>query len=294
MNQTNGAAVKQIIVLLVAASLLAGCSSDNQPTPIPTPTPTSGPTAALELVNMWTVTGTEANGAVYLRLAPHEVTVWSECGTDFGTWASDGSLFLADIFGGIGKGRCRETYGEEPALPLRWLHDATSFTVTNEGIDLVDAGGTTVARLTAGGSPPPSRNLIDTYLSPPEVTPDVIEQFGRAAELTSAVAPPADIVGLWLPIGFGLALTGEPEGPFVQFTEGGTWNGSDGCNLSGGRWVLAERGVFLSTSRGTTLMACKGSGAPYWLSQATRVGMVANDLVLYDASGAALGELVPA
>jgi hypothetical protein len=121
------------------------------------------------------------------------------------------------------------------------------------------------------------------------VTDEVRALFPAVAGLPGDATPitAADLLGRWQPLELG---NGDP--PFVEFKDDGTWSGSDGCNGMAGRWMLGEVGHFLATGGASTLIGCFNSPAPTWLSGTSLIGMVGDELTLYDASGAKLGALV--
>jgi hypothetical protein len=67
----------------------------------------------------------------------------------------------------------------------------------------------------------------------------------------------------------------------MQIVPDGSWNGSDGCNGKGGRWIAGPpaRGW---PSRAQTLIGCDGADVGGWLSGASRAGTAGAELVLLD------------
>ena len=240
---------------------------------------------------MWRVTEAEGTGPdSWLRLDGRDFTVWTDCGVAGGHWRASGGLFLAGVYMAMGGGNCLGGTGT-PAASLDWLLAATSFQKAGDGFDLLDRDGAVVAHLAEDGNPPTSPDYADSFTQAPEVTDEVRTLFPPIAALPEDATPVTvtELVGRWQPLELG---DGDP--PFVEFVDDGTWNGSDGCNGMAGRWLLGDDGHFLATGGLSTLIGCFNSPAPSWLPAASLIGMVGDELTLYDASGAELGVLVPA
>jgi heat shock protein HslJ len=280
---------------LVVLLALGGCAAA-QPEPEAAP-PASGGSAPLDedaiaLVGLWRVTGAEgADSETFLRLDGTSLIAWAGCGIAMGEWRASGDAFLAGVSGSSGGASClddRETGG--PTDFLEWLYAARSFRPVPgaAGAELLDADGRTVAVLGVDGAPPSNPHLTDDYLVAPEVTPEVEARFVTPAPLAPGAAPAtvADLVGRWEP-----DVSSAADPPFVSFDDDGTWIGSDGCNGARGRWALGDGGLLLATSGPSTLIACQGAAVPYWVSGASRAGIVDSRLVLVDSLGDRLGEL---
>lgn len=76
--------------------------------------------------------------------------------------------------------------------------------------------------------------------------------------------------------------------PVLNFSDAGSFNGSDGCNTLSGEWTQ-ERDVVTLENVATTLMACAGIDA--WLSKASTVEVEGTSLRVFDAQGAEIGVL---
>lgn len=238
----------------------------------------------VELVGVWRVTDAAGEGDhTWLRLAD-DMMIWNDCGVASGTWAARDDAFIASIDGGQ-MGDC--AFGDE--FPADWVTGAAGYGNVDGELVLLDADHKKLATLTIDGAPPTSENYLDEYTEQPDLD-EVSDYLDRdIADLPADAVPVDSLVGTWAPAGFtGTAKT------FVEFTEAGDWFGSDGCNGIDGRWAAGENGTLLTTAGPSTAIGCEGSAAPYWVVQASTVGMVGDELTLYDADGAVLGALVAA
>lgn len=98
-----------------------------------------------------------------------------------------------------------------------------------------------------------------------------------------------DLVGRWFP------ADGTAQGrAFAEFAADGGWTGSDGCNGQRGTWALGPDGdgAFDGTAGFSTMIACENVPIARWLSDAGRVEMHGDELVLRDGSGAEKARLV--
>jgi heat shock protein HslJ len=106
----------------------------------------------------------------------------------------------------------------------------------------------------------------------------------------STPATHEDLVGAW--------VTGEtysaPDQPYLAFADDGTWKGSDGCNRTSGDWSVADDGSLTTTAGFSTLIGCQGAPLPKLLGESALAYLDSGTLVLADADGATLLELVPA
>ncbi|PJJ63626.1 META domain-containing protein [Compostimonas suwonensis] len=98
-----------------------------------------------------------------------------------------------------------------------------------------------------------------------------------------------DLVGTW--------VTGESYGvgvnPFLDISEDGTWQGSDGCNGTAGTWEIASDGALTTTAGPSTMIYCGGAPLPTQFSQAKKAKLDGSSLLLQDAGGATIVELTP-
>ena len=101
-------------------------------------------------------------------------------------------------------------------------------------------------------------------------------------------ATPESLVGTWA-----LEKTFDsPEQPFVSFVRDRSWSGSDGCNRVNGEWDLEDDGTITVTSGPQTRLACDGAGLPSALTEAERVEVSGDTLVIHSASDTVVTELV--
>lgn len=287
-----------VIGAVLIALLLTGCAGQDSEQTGPAgsgsaggpPGGVGGPGAAADpvaLIGLWTVTGAsgEPQGSV-LRIASEGMSLWRDCGTLTGAWRADtAGLFLANVDGSAG---CS---AGEPFTP-EWLRDATAYQVAGEERVLLDSQGEPVARLLPGGKPKPNPNLAPSEAEPPVVTEEARQILARPAELPAGLDAPdrGALVGRWEPEG------GRGAGPnpaFLELRADGEWQGSDGCNGLGGRWVAGADGSLLATSGVSTLIACDNAPIGGWLAEARRAGLHGETLVLVDQGGKEIGRLRP-
>ena len=267
---------RRLFAPVLAITLLAGCAS----TP-PAAEVVPERSSAVDLVNLWRVTGAEGESAkTWLRLDAGEFQLWRDCGMIMGSWRATDGLMLASVFGASGS--CATD-----GLPgVAWLESVAGYAATNDGWQLVDATGSTVASLTIDGAPQPDPNAAEFYTEAPEVTDETRAYFAGSVPLPATLTV-GSIVGRWTPEGVDTST-----GANVEFAADGTWTGSDGCNGGEGRWAIGANGGFLATSGASTLIACDGALVPSWVSQAQLAGLDGDVLVLLDRDGAELGRLV--
>lgn len=153
---------------------------------------------------------------------------------------------------------------------------------------MINADGDVTARLSIDGRPDPIPSVSDELTKPPKVTKEAREAMRAPKPLPESAQPakPKIIPGRWVPVDKKI-----PTEPFVMFDEDGSWEGSDGCNGLGGRWVLSTDGEFLATDGPTTLIGCEGAPLGSWLHQARTAAMKYEELILYDVDGSEIGRL---
>jgi heat shock protein HslJ len=87
---------------------------------------------------------------------------------------------------------------------------------------------------------------------------------------------------------------GENPDAYVRFDADGTFHGSDGCNATGGRYLVGTGGELVSVTGGQTLIGCDNSDMEAWVLEAARAALDGSALVLLDAHAHELGRLHPA
>lgn len=277
-----------ILAIAALALLLTGCAGPVDPT---VPEQTSAPgtlddgvetVPAVELVGVWKVSNAAREGDdTYLRLAD-DLMVWNDCGIAMGSWRAQKDAFIATIDGWSGDS-C--AFGDE--FPAAWVTTATGYGYVHGELSLLDSDGERLATLTKDGKPRIDENTSDDHREQPVVSELGYRPFDDAVPLPIEAVPIKSIVGRWLPADFD-----GPTDPYLEFHSDGTYTGSDGCNGASGRWVAGESGAFLATSGPSTLIGCEGSNEAHSVGQASLVGMVGDELTLYDANGSKLAALV--
>jgi len=241
----------------------------------------------LGLVGMWKVSGAPGqSGDVWLRLEADDLLVVAECASHWGTWRGQDGHIVADVPSGT-KGFC-DAGGQKH----HWLAQVSAYVRTaDHGYTLSDSSGRVVARLTPDphGGPPISKRYPNDFTRAPQVTD------AMRAKLDFPAALPADAtavmpVGRWVPAGAPprSALTD----PYIEFDPSGSWVGSNGCGHADGHWFSAEGGLFAATVNGAEFAECMGTEVTTWTWTATRIGMVGDELTLFDVDGNKLGSLV--
>jgi META domain len=240
-----------------------------------------------QLIGSWLVDADGEDDGAVLRIGD-DVSLWRGCGMLNGSWRADRhGLFVADLW--AGSGAC---VGEPPLAPA-WLRSAVGFEVRSDGPRLLDADGAVVARLRPGGRPTPGPDMLGSLADPPTVTDADKEKFPEPAPLPAGLDPagPDALVGRWVPPDDGVV---RPEQPALELRADGSWQSSDGCNESAGRWVVGPGGALVATAGMSTAMGCTNVSVGGWLSGAARAALDVDALVLLDADGVELGRLSPA
>jgi len=276
--------MKRLLVAVAAvAVLLSGCA---QPSTLPDSDGVDAVVASLddgeqlvepsELVGTWRVSDAEGTSSdTWLRLSVG-LQLHNECGGSFGEWDARDDAFLADVIPAYPDG-CTDS--------TDWLTNAVGYGFVDGDLALLGGDGERLATLTDDGTVPDEATWLPN-------TDFDLSQIGLTdhAPLPSEAQPVEDLVGKWVAVD-------DPHNtsPFLEFAADGGWNGND-CNSMSGRWVLGENGGILVTGGITTLVACvpEQPAVIGWLTGATTVGLVGDELTLYDTDGAALGALVRA
>jgi hypothetical protein len=104
--------------------------------------------------------------------------------------------------------------------------------------------------------------------------------------------PPASVSGLagrWKP--YPVRRYATSQQPFLAFTAGGEWSGSDGCNKLGGTWRLGPAGELITLSGPVAGVGCNGAAVDSWLLKSGRAAIAGSVLTLYSSDGQVLGRL---
>lgn len=289
--------VGMAVALATAASGCAG-SSGAQPRDVVTPKESGAASApgmndvsydAESLVGSWHVAAVGEEPDASLIIGDHlngEIVLFRECGMLDGDWrANKHGMFVADLFGGDSK--CFPAARQSEPDPLDgWWRKVTGFRPDDTGELLVDASGRTVARLTPGAHPTAGPHAAGEYASPPVMSSDVRKRIAEPAALPDGLiaATPQDVLGTWVP------TDGRPSNAHVSFGTDGSYAGSDGCNGSGGRYLVGPAGIVLATGGPTTLIGCENSPVSTWVIETGRLGLRDNHLVFVSPEGTVLGE----
>ncbi|GAA2514559.1 META domain-containing protein [Pilimelia columellifera] len=129
---------------------------------------------------------------------------------------------------------------------------------------------------------------------PAEDPPTTAGASPTATTPTAAATPQAIdrrmLLGRWTPVTpTSSNKWGTP--PYVQFTDDGAWQGSDGCNPLKGRWSASPGGAFQASFPGSTEMGCDNVNVGPWLASTRTVEINGNMLTLRDAGDAQVGQL---
>jgi hypothetical protein len=241
-----------------------------------------------QLVGSWLLTAPGAEPGTVLRIGD-DLSLWSSCGTLFGTWAaSRAGLFDGYLSGGSPACPAFDSnHGPSPA----WLLKVAAFTTDATGAELLDSTGAVVATLRPGGHPTAGPDLLASLADPPTLTDDLRARLKPAAALPAGLvaARPDQLLGYWQSQAKPLAAG------FAQLAPDGSWTGSDGANDWGGRWSAAPDGELVVVAGATTAAACGGDNCadpPSSFTGAARAAFDGTTLVLLDADGHETGRLV--
>lgn len=282
---------------LIALATLTACAAPGDPGAEPSP----GDDATSEfdpetLIGQWSVAEAADEAATSVIQFDTELTLWRECGAlHLGFLVDHTGTLLTDLVGGSGTCFTADDGGFEDAVPA-WLASANR--IESDGADLIlrDELGNSQARLSPGGTPPPSDDIAQSELEPLEATPELRAHLaGYTIDLPDSLqAPTADdlIEGRWLPT---VPDQENPTGSWIDFSSDNTWQGSDGCNQTGGLWLLGAQGQLRTTSGPMTLMACPGVAVGSWIAQAAAIGLdttgASTELVILDRTSIEIGRL---
>jgi len=281
-----------VALLLVVG--VAACGSQVSPGAVAPNRSEASPTVAAggdpsRLVATWTVSSPSASTGDIVIIGDRVdggLELFLRCGLMFGGWrANSDGMFVASEDGGDGS--CFASRKNDP-WPT-WL-DAVGFSYDGDDALLLSGDGTVLARLTPGGHPTTGPNDSPEFASPPAVSDDLRANFAEPAPLPSGVnaATAADIQGRWVPV------DRSPADAYVEFKSRNAYDGSDGCNGTGGRYVMGDGGVILATSGNSTAVGCDNSPLPNWPAAAGRLGLRGGHLIFVDPHGKELGEALRA
>jgi len=290
---TRSLSLAVAVVLALTGCAASEAGTDGPSIPPRTPAPDATPIARVDLgeapdplglVNLWRVSGAEGEGVdTWLRIDAGDFQLWRECGITSGAWQSNGNLFEASTW--AADTAC------VPSMTVPWLESVASFRTSDPGWELTDMAGDVVATLKIDGAPESIPTAADFLTQPPVITDATREALRQAVPLADGFVPatPDDLFGRWVPAGY--EGPQEPNEPYVRLSQNGTWDGSDGCNGSGGSWAAGEDGAFLATSGPTTLIGCDGYSVGYSMSRTTQVAIDGGGLILFDVDGIELMRL---
>jgi hypothetical protein len=269
-----GTALAVAAVLALVSFAVSGSAESAAPAPSRF---RPGPSDQIDLVGMWKLAGIGAEAGTVVALTPAELIIYQSCGELLASWRADfQGLFIADVTGSTGN--C------DPESRVVWLNKAAGYQLDGRNAVLLDVNGGTVARLVASSDTPrPDRESFE-----------LTNEFRRSTNSPAALPPgltPADrrdLPGRWVPARGGSKAH---EQPYLEFRADGRWSASDGCNGSGGGWVLGPAGTVLATSGISTLIGCDNVPVGGWLSSARRAGFDGTMLVLLDQNAKELGRL---
>ena len=292
----RGAAAVAVSAAVAAAFFLAPGTGPTRDTMVGdannTPAAQSSPSLSASepsdpalLVGRWLLeaNGEEPGSAISLG---EQLTLFRGCGVMDGQWKADGQQNLFVASSASGDSSCFT--GDGPPL-IPWLETAVAFAIDGDERRLLDKNGDTVAVLRPGAEPTVGPNRSKEFFEePPTVTPARRAEAQEPSALPAGVRPAEteDLTQRWRPVT--VNATSEAH---LAFQSDGHWDGSDGCNGQGGRYVLGRDGRLLGTANGSTLIGCNGAPVGGWMFQAARAGVLNEDLVLYDRSGQLLGKL---
>jgi|GEM_PF-1040469 len=252
----------------------------NGPAGVETPSPVPADQRA-GLFGVWKVTADGEGANTYLKLGgSQQADVWRDCGFVSGSWAVGPTRFVGKVSGWSTS--CPES--------LPWLENAAYYRADGDCWQLLDLSGAVVATLWHDGVPTSRPGVSSDLARPPVVDGAMRAWVSDPAPLPAEVIPvSADLIaGRWRAAGASVA-----NDPYVEFLADGGWNGSDGCNETGGRWAADLDGRLVVVGGASTLMGC--GGAPplsSLLVSARRAAFSGSgDLLLFDNEGMRVAQL---
>lgn len=266
------AAVAAAALAAASAAVLVLQVSEGPPSPkqVPATRPIPGASSESLFLGRWSVQAAGEPPGQTITFGPAGsiggLNLKVPCGKVRGSWNSDGTqrLFDAIVEGADGGCFTRTRHGLT-LKPVNWLTPAISYRVMGKDRALLNAAGATVAVLhpIAGAGSPEA-----AVYEQPAPLPEGVE-----------AATSATLSGRWLPTDV------RGTSAYLAFPRSGAWEGNDGCNRTGGGFRLGTRGRLIATSRGSSLVGCRGSLLGEAMSLASRAGIKNGDLVLYSADG---------
>jgi hypothetical protein len=272
-------AVAVVAIALVAGNVLAPATTRQQ-----AGVPPGSETDPEALLGVWAVAGSGERGDVRLRFDAGGLRLVIECGSLLGQWAGNTlGQFVAGIHG--------STDGCDPSRSTStpaWLADAASFRVDTDAAVLMDGRGGILVRL----SPRPQSEVSALLDDGPEALTR-FRVMASPAPLPPGLTPATaeSLVGLWLTTDD--AIT-RPRTPSLRVERDSSWEATDGCNFSRGRWIAGPGGLVMATAGRSTLVACSNDPIPERFPSARRVGFDGELLVLVGPDGTEIGRLRPA
>jgi hypothetical protein len=289
-------------LLLIGACALIACGSSAKPSPgpnVPAPTTSSspGPGGTPDaLIGMWRVTSAAGEPAdTVMRLSSGDgadLILFRSCGDFLGDWTATVSGAFVGYVTGFSQA-CLEPGSNGKNITPVWMAESRAFRVRGTERELLATNGTVLARLVPVKQPlHPTPDLLKDLRQPPTHDPITMHKLRTVPQpLPATVTPatPTTILGRWVPFPKRHYQNGQT--PYLAFDKDGSWSGSDGCNGSGGPWVLASGGELVTTSGPSTLIGCDGAPTGAWLLQARRAAVAGERLILYDAAGRLVARL---
>ena len=287
-----------VLAATSAVVLLAGCvaapstpqSGPATPAHGQPPPATSTPAAPFDpssLVGRWTVRGAADEWSGTVVQFDTQATLWRRCG-------SISFPYIAGPDSDLRVGR-PESWGSDcgDRPTAAWLTEAAVVAHRGGDVLLLRADGRPTATLVPGGEPHVDENTSPELAAPPVLTPELRESLSwHPVTLPAGLVPAAiDVLagGRWFPPD---PPSGNPDGSWASFAEDGTWQGTDGCNGSGGIYTLDD-GAVRATSGPSTLIGCDGVPVSSWVAQARALGLTSDGLlVLLDSAGTEIGRLI--
>ncbi|MEU4424119.1 hypothetical protein AB0F81_26120 [Actinoplanes sp. NPDC024001] len=288
--------------VVLAGALAAGCGSPSAAPGVPDATASAGAARGgpAALVGLWKLSVPAEPAETVIRFGGDgELGLFRPCLTLSGQWrANTDGLVLGDLNSysvPTEQPECasvKEPDADADLVP-EWLARVAAFRADGAQQMLLDASGATVARLMPGASPVSRPDMAAEVTGVPTLDAEAREQLEAVAAPLPAKLTPATtaaMLGRWRPDPMPSEVMA--DGPFVEFQDGGKWQGSDGCNGEGGRWLAGPDGALLAASGPTTLVGCENVSVGSWLVEAGRAGFDGTTLVLVDPAGKELGRLV--
>jgi hypothetical protein len=250
-----------------------------------------GAVSPADLIGVWTLAGTPLPAGTVVTVWEHEIRLWRACGSGTIDWIASADGRAAGRVSSWSS-RCRKFEDQ-----FAWVEQVRTFRAVGTERELVGADGQALARLVPGGVPTPGDDILASEAEIPVATDAQRSAYAAPApEIPEgmSVATTEQMIGTWELEGGGIA---NPDGSraSVEFKAEDRWGGTDGCNGTGGLWLLDADGTLVTSSGFQNLVGCASAeSAPGpSVTSASAAAFDGPTLVLLGSDGVTLARLQP-